>query len=57
MGDGVRHPGFDNPDLDERWRDEIQKDIRDKSAMEHLADEARPTWWMRLKRRLRPAKD
>jgi hypothetical protein len=29
----------------ERYRDQAQRD--------HLADEARPTWWQRLRRRLK----
>ena len=30
-----------------------QKGLRDQARRDHLADEAHPTWWQRLRRRLK----
>jgi hypothetical protein len=46
--------GPNRPEMNRGWREEQERDLLEQARREHLAEEARPTWWSRLKRRFRP---
>jgi hypothetical protein len=51
----LRAPGR-NPEQNEQLVEEQHRIERERVAEAHLADEAHPTWWQRILRRLRHRK-